>query len=84
MDCEEPAVNDLLRTGDTVHIAYGDESAVGMIIIGSRNGASLMLSFDAIIDGHVGMMPVLRGDDGIYRSIVTGTEVRITPAAPLH
>jgi hypothetical protein len=31
------------------------------------------------VDGHVGMMPVLRGEDGVYRSVMTGSTVEIKP-----
>lgn len=70
-----------MKTGDAVQIKCAGAMfpVDGTVILASENGASLMLGFEAILDGHVGMMPVLRGDDGVYRSIVTGVEVVITP-----
>ena len=50
----------------------------GHVIYGSDNRASLMLGFEAILDGgFVGMMPVLLGEDGVYRNIFTNHEVKI-------
>jgi hypothetical protein len=37
-----------------------------------------MLEFEAILGGHVGMMPVMMMD-GVYRSIITGEAVAIVP-----
>jgi hypothetical protein len=49
----------------------------GHILMASGNSKSLMLSFEAILDGHVAMMPVLMGGDGAYYSLVTGNMVTI-------
>lgn len=51
-------------------------------MLASSNGKSLMLEFMTVLDGHVGMMPVLMGNDGRYYSIVTGIEARITLSKP--
>lgn len=72
----EPAK--ILRTGDAVQIACDGRRLPGTVILASPNGVSLMLGFEAILDGHLGMMPVLRGDDGTYRSIMTGIPVKLT------
>lgn len=64
-----------LKTGDKVEIRHAGTTVEGLIVLASTNGKSLMLSFDAILDGHVGMMPVLQEDDGTYLSIITGKEV---------
>lgn len=63
------------RAGETVVIECIGQRIEGAVIHASTNGRSLMLGFEAMIDGHVGMMPVLRDDDGRYRSIVNGVEV---------
>lgn len=65
-----------MKTGDKVRIVYGDQRVDGVAMMVSANGNSLMLRFEAIIDGHVGMMPVLR-QDGVYRSVVTGSVVEL-------
>lgn len=66
------------HTGDKVHIAIGVVNVDGVVKLASGNGRSLMLEFDAVLNGHVGMMPVLQHDDGVYRSIVTDEEVTLT------
>ncbi|MBK3333534.1 hypothetical protein [Burkholderia pseudomallei] len=71
------------KRGDWVHLECDGHTLPAMVLLASANGKSLMLGFDAVIDGHVGTMPVLRSDDGMtYVSIVTGIEVHIRPAAP--
>jgi hypothetical protein len=66
------------KKGDLVLIGCDDRSVEGHIILASDNQESLMLGFEAILDGHVGMMPVLL-QDGVYRSIVTGQAVAVMP-----
>lgn len=68
----------ILRTGDAVQIACDGRRLPGTVILASPNGKSLVLKFEAILDGHLGIMPVLRTDDGSYRSIMTGISVDLT------
>lgn len=70
--------------GDWVNIECDGHESRAMILLASENGKSLMVGFDGMLGGHFGMMPVLHCEDGAYRSIVTGAEVRIKPAAPCH
>jgi hypothetical protein len=65
------------RTGDAVMIRRGEAQVAGEVILASPNGASLILGFEAIFDGHVGTMPVLREDDGQYVSIADGRVVEL-------
>lgn len=68
-------------TGDRVWIECGGVTVFGRVILASENGRSLMLGFDGVLGGkHAGMCPVLRGDDGVYRSIINDVEVRLTRA----
>lgn len=69
-----------LKRGDWVRIECDGRTLPAMVLLASSNGKSLLLSFDAILDGHVGTMPVLQVDDGTYRSIITGVEVRLMPS----
>ena len=68
------------KQGDVITIACDGRSVEGVILLASKNGASLMIGFEAILHGHVGMMPLARGDDGVYRSIMDDTEVAISKA----
>jgi hypothetical protein len=38
-----------------------------------------MIAFEGAIHGHRNYMPVTYHRDGIYRSIIDGTEVRVKP-----
>lgn len=64
--------------GDRVLIVIRAASARGVVTLASNNGRSLMLEFEAILSGHVGMMPVLQEDDGGFRSIITREVVQLT------
>ena len=66
------------RTGDYVLIECGGRTVPGTVLMASGNGKSLMLNFEAIIDGHIGMMPVLLMNDGAYVSIMNGVEVKLS------
>lgn len=63
--------------GESVILKWRDEQYAAQIALASPNGVSLALSFEAIVAGHVGLMPILLGEDGVYRSIITGDEVEI-------
>jgi hypothetical protein len=69
---------EILRTGDAVLIECEGAKTEGVVIFASSNGKSLMLGFDAVLHGHVGMMPVSRNDDGGYSSVITGIDVKVT------
>ena len=70
-------MNHIFTTGETVRITCAGRTLVGEIVFASGNGRSLMLGFEAILEGHVGMMPVLRDDDSTYRSIMNGVAVML-------
>lgn len=70
----------IFKTGDKVIIEGDGHKALGEVVFASPNGVSLMLGFETVIDGHVGMMPVLREDDGTYSVLITGLSVKITLA----
>lgn len=70
------------KTGDKCMITCEGRTVEGSVIFASGNGKSLMLEFEAILfgmsgSGAVGMLPVLLGDDEIYRSIVDQTEITL-------
>lgn len=64
-------------TGEPVRIECQGVRTTGVILMASSNGKSLMLSFDAMLDGHAGMMPVSLDDDGNFYSIFTGTKIKV-------
>lgn len=67
-----------MKSGDQVLISVDGRALDGEVVLASENGRSLFIEFDAMIGGHVGQMPVLLEHDGVYRSIIDGTEVVLT------
>jgi hypothetical protein len=57
------------KTGDQVTIVYHEIMISGLVELASPNHKSLVLSFNGIIEGHVGTMPVLWDGSG-YRAII--------------
>lgn len=66
------------RRGDKIIVTdwMGLGPYPAVVAMASSNGRALMLSFEAIIDGHVGMMPVL-WERGIFVSIITDHPVTL-------
>jgi hypothetical protein len=65
------------KRGDFVQLECKGQTVKAMVYLASSNGKSLMLGFDAMVDGHVGMMPIFLDDGGVYRSIVNDVEVKL-------
>jgi hypothetical protein len=70
------AANLIFRTGDLVTITFEDRTVPGEVKFASKNGVSLMLSFEAILGGYVGMMPVL-WQHSEFRDLLKGERVTI-------
>ncbi|WP_046869342.1 hypothetical protein [Microvirga massiliensis] len=68
-----------MKTGDRVTLIADEREVEATVILASQNGRSLMLSFEAIIFGAVGMMPVLKEDDGSWVAVMAGQPVEIRP-----
>jgi hypothetical protein len=66
-----------LKTGERVRITYDRRTVTGQVLLGSDNGKSLMLEFEAILGGFVGTMPVLLDEQGTYRDLLFGREVKL-------
>jgi hypothetical protein len=70
----------MIRTGDAVNVTLEGRTVEGVVLLASTNGRSLMLSFDAMLGGYVGQMPVLDADgSGEYRELMTGRVVQVAP-----
>lgn len=48
------------------------------VTLASSNEQSLMVMFDGMFMGYVGMMPLLKEKSGPYRDLVKGREVKVT------
>lgn len=68
-----------MKRGDKVNITCALQTVPGEVILASKNGRSLILGFEAILDGHVTLMPVLRCEDGSYQALLTGSAVLLDP-----
>jgi hypothetical protein len=65
-----------MSTGDRVKITFRGRTVLGKVTLASGNGRSLMLEFEAILGGFVGMLPVVRLD-GQYIDVFFGEPVEI-------
>lgn len=66
-----------MKTGDRVRINCEGRTVDGVIVLASDNERSLFLTFEALLDGHLGAMPVLLDEHGVYRSIINNVAVEI-------
>lgn len=66
------------HTGSNVTVTYRGRVVKGTVVLGTSNGRSLMLSFDAMLGGYVGMMPVLWDDARAeFLGVVCGEPVKV-------
>jgi hypothetical protein len=70
---------DLWKEGQSAVLECDGEKLLAEIVMTSKNGESLMIAFKGTIHGHQNYMPVTYHGNGIYRSIINGTEVRVKP-----
>jgi hypothetical protein len=66
------------KRNDRVQIECDGQAVSGLVMLASENGKSLMLGFDGMLDGCLGMLPVLMGNDGKFYALMTGTLVKVT------
>lgn len=64
----------VFQRGDFVEITAGDRTVDGMVTLASPCGNSLIVMFDAILDGHVSAMPLVGDVDG-FVSVITGSRI---------
>lgn len=73
-----------MKAGDAITITAIEEGRTvnGTIIVISENQKSAVIGFDALLDGHVGQMPIMLDDDSeYYRSLITGCYLIVKPRA---
>ena len=70
------------RAGQRCFLTYGDRKRVpAMIQLASRNAHSLMVSFEAILGGYVGMMPLIwYSHDSTYMDLINWQPALLEPA----
>jgi hypothetical protein len=66
------------KTGESVQITCEGRTVPGVVWRATANGVSLMLEFEAVLAGHVAMMPVV-WDAGAeaFLSVVGGVPVEL-------
>jgi hypothetical protein len=70
-----------MTRGDRVRLSCEGRTVEATVLLASDNGRSLMLEFEAILAGHVGMMAVLgEGDPPRYRSLIGDLPVAVEDA----
>jgi hypothetical protein len=77
------------RVGDRVVIDYEGHTVDGEIMLTSKNGRSLVLTFDTVLGSYVGSMPVLTDPardvaEYQYRDLIHDMPVSIRPREATH
>lgn len=62
---------------DDIEVTCEGRTVEGKVILASPNSISLMIGFEAVFGGHLGMMPITMRDANNGYSIIDGTEVTI-------
>lgn len=65
------------KTGETVVIEYEGRTVQAYVNLASPNGKSLIVSFDAMLGGHLGMMAVTVDDNEDYVSLIEALPVKM-------
>lgn len=68
--------SEIFQRGDFVEITADDRTVDGMVTLASPCGKSLIVMFDAMLDGHVGAMPLVGDVDG-FVALMTGNRVML-------
>jgi hypothetical protein len=70
-----------MKTGDRITVTAHGKTLPGSVVLASSNEMSLYIEFDGSFPFHIGAAPLLKGRDGVYRSIVDDTEMTVRPLA---
>ena len=66
------------KTGDRVRMTYDGRTLDAEIELASNNGCSLMLAFEGIVGGSVGLLPVIH-EGGQFRDLLHHRVVTLEP-----
>lgn len=64
-------------SGQQLRLKWKEAWVDGVVEFGSDNRKSLIVRFGAIIDGCVGQIALLQGEDGVYCNLLTGTPIAL-------
>ena len=65
---------DNVRKGERLVL---NEQYLATVSMASPNGKALVIEFSAMVDGHIGTMPVNTDDGGNYSSLITGKPITL-------
>jgi hypothetical protein len=78
MDAERlPPIGRPFQRGDAIRITCDGRTVDGVVMLASDNGRSVVISFEALLLGHLGMMPVVQENDGSFSALISGAPVAI-------
>jgi hypothetical protein len=66
----------VFRAGDRVSISCEGRTLAGTVALASPNGRSLVLEFEGLLGGYVGVMPVLE-IAGVFLDLLQGRKVDV-------
>jgi hypothetical protein len=64
-------------SGQKLRLTYQGRTVDAVVVFGSDNRNSLMVAFDALLDGCAGMMAIATEDDGTTRNLMTWHVVEV-------
>jgi hypothetical protein len=64
-------------SGQKLRLTYQGRTVDAVVVFGSENKKSLMVEFDALLDGCPGMMAIATEDDGTTRNLLSWHVVEI-------
>lgn len=70
-------MSDVLKRDDLVTATYQGKTVDAVVQLASPNGKSLIIRFEAMLGGHLGVMPVLQDDEGDYWSLMEGNQITL-------
>lgn len=68
---------DIFKHGDQVFVTHAYKTTFAVVTLASKNGRSLILSFNAMLGGYGGWMPVLWSETR-FIDLIQSEEVVIT------
>lgn len=68
----------MLEAGDAVLLTCGDRSVEATVTLVGGGGVTLFLVLREPLGDLSGSVGLVRGDDGVFRELVSGTEVNVS------
>lgn len=68
-----------MKAGDRVILKCEGSSVEAIVVLASSNGKSVVFSFDAILAGHIGMMPATMHDATEGETMVGSHPITVEP-----